>query len=126
MAKLAEEIKGLGRKAVVVKCDVRRRSLVNEAVEEAVGLLGKGPDILVASAGGTGQARGRVWQAAMQHECMSTHIAGSALPLSCLCLCRHHGPPGASGERIARVSVCVGGGVCSHRCRWPVLAKCSC
>lgn len=44
-------MEALGRKAVTVKCDVRRRSLVEAAVQEAVGKMGAGPDILVASAG---------------------------------------------------------------------------
>lgn len=51
MTAVGDQIREMGRKAVEVKCDVRRRSLVDAAVADAVDKLGVGPDILVASAG---------------------------------------------------------------------------
>lgn len=56
---MAARVRALGRRAATVRCDVRRRSLVDAAMAEAVEAMGGGPDILVASAGGwTGGAEG--------------------------------------------------------------------
>lgn len=44
-------MEAMGRRAAFVQCDVRRRSLTDAAVLEAVKKMGVGPDILVASAG---------------------------------------------------------------------------
>lgn len=48
---MCEAVRSLGRKALGVHCDVRRRSLVDAAVEEAADKMGVGPDILFCSAG---------------------------------------------------------------------------
>ena len=50
MAKVAENIRGMGRKVITLKVDVRDRPAVEEAVEETVSQLG-GLDIMVANAG---------------------------------------------------------------------------
>eukprot|EP00887_Chlorella_sp_A99_P006831 scaffold2.g6831.t1 len=55
MAKVVKKIEEVGQRAVAVKMDVRRRSLVKVAMEEAVEAMGVGPDILVASAGVIGR-----------------------------------------------------------------------
>lgn len=52
-------MEALGRRATFVQCDVRRRSLTDAAVLDAVKKMGTGPDILVASAGGWRAGCGR-------------------------------------------------------------------
>lgn len=59
-AEVVQAVEALGRRATFVQCDVRRRSLTDAAVLDAVKKMGVGPDILVASAGGVG---GWLWAA---------------------------------------------------------------
>lgn len=78
MDAVCEAVRSLGRKALGVHCDVRRRSLVDAAVEEAADKMGVGPDILFCSAG----IIGRLERAeAVSHdgwtEVMATNVEGS-------------------------------------------------
>jgi NAD(P)-dependent dehydrogenase (short-subunit alcohol dehydrogenase family) len=75
---VASAARDMGRKAVAVKCDVRRRALVKEAMTEAVEAMGVGPDILFCSAG----IIGRLERAEdVTHdgwlEVMATNVEGS-------------------------------------------------
>lgn len=54
-AEVVQAVEALGRRATFVQCDVRRRSLTDAAVLDAVKKMGVGPDILVASAGVIGR-----------------------------------------------------------------------
>ncbi|EFN59245.1 hypothetical protein CHLNCDRAFT_50121 [Chlorella variabilis] len=78
MTAVGDQIREMGRKAVEVKCDVRRRSLVDAAVADAVDKLGVGPDILVASAGIIGRLEAAH---AVSHdgwtEVMATNLEGA-------------------------------------------------
>ena len=56
-AEVVQAVESMGRRATFVQCDVRRRSLTDAAVLEAVKKMGVGPDILVASAGAVAARR---------------------------------------------------------------------
>ena len=98
-------MEALGRRAAFVQCDVRRRSLTDAAVLEAVKKMGVGPDILVASAGGhrapqgQGRGAGKVCAAAQFSGWCSRAVDQNVEPLLAAQLPQVYLPPSWSHPR---------------------------
>ena len=95
--KLAREIEGLGRRALVIPCDVTDEPAVERMVSRALAAYGK-IDILVNAAGVTGPVETPVQQITAEdfRAVLDTNIVGTFLPIK-------HALPGMIERRYGKI-----------------------